>query len=156
MNFFFINKDFLYYTILHFKFSSLFFFNQLTDLFSYEINLNKNYYKNKQLVVTLYNFHLLYTNERIFLFTLTFFSFKNCINLYSITELFLAANWLEREVSELHGILFLGKYDLRNLLLQYGDSTTPFKKSFPTVGIHEVYYNAIKDTLIQQKLTLQI
>ena len=77
-------------------------------------------------------------------------------NFFSITELFPAANWLEREVAELHGVIFTGKQDLRNLLLQYGDSTAPFQKSFPTIGVQEMYYDPIKDTLIQNPVTVQL
>jgi NADH:ubiquinone oxidoreductase subunit C len=77
-------------------------------------------------------------------------------SIFSITELFFAANWLEREVSELNGIFFTGKKDIRNLMLQYGDSSSPFQKSFPTIGLKEMYYNPIKDTIVQNPVTLQI
>jgi NADH:ubiquinone oxidoreductase subunit C len=70
--------------------------------------------------------------------------------------LFFAANWLEREVSELHSINFTGKKDLRNLMLQYGDSTAPFQKSFPTIGLREMFYNPIKDTIVQNPISIQI
>jgi len=77
-------------------------------------------------------------------------------SLFSISELFYSANWLEREVSELSGVAFLGKKDLRNLMLQYGDSSAPFQKSFPTVGLKEMFYSPIADTIIQNPVTLQI
>ena len=77
-------------------------------------------------------------------------------SIFSITELFFAANWLEREVSELNGIFFSGKKDIRNLMLQYGDSSSPFQKSFPSIGLKEMYYNPIKDTIIQNPVTIQI
>ena len=73
-----------------------------------------------------------------------------------MTELFSAANWLEREVSELSGVSMSGKKDLRNLMLQYGDSSTPFKKSFPTIGLREMFYNPVKDTIVQNPVTLQL
>jgi NADH-quinone oxidoreductase subunit C len=152
----FINKDHLYYINLHLKLSSLFYSTQLVDIFSYETNLNKNFSQNKQLIVTFYNYHILNLNEKIYLFTLNYASFNKTYNLFSITELFSAANWLEREVSELHGILFLGKADIRNLLLQYGDSTTPFQKIYPVIGIYELYFNPTKDTLVQQPVTFQL
>jgi len=151
-----LNQSFLYFINIHFKLSSLFYLNQLVDIFSYELNSNKDSLLSKQLIITLYNFHLLNTNEKLYLFVLNYTFFKKTVSLLSITELFSAANWLEREVSELHGILFLGKQDIRNLLLQYGDSTIPFQKIFPVVGIHEVYYNSTKDTLVQQHITFQL
>jgi NADH:ubiquinone oxidoreductase subunit C len=63
---------------------------------------------------------------------------------------------LEREVAELHGVNFFGKKDLRNLMLQYGDSTSPFQKSFPTIGLREMYYEPIKDTIIQNPVSVQL
>ena len=68
----------------------------------------------------------------------------------------MSTNWLERENSELHGINFSGKKDLRNLLLQYGDNSFPFQKSFPSIGLKEMFFNPIKDTLIQSNISLQI
>lgn len=141
---------------------------QLVDIFSYELlssyresGLNKK--NNSSLVV--YNFHLLNSNNKFFIFVKTPSKVydRNLIvknstfsSIFSITELFFAANWLEREVSELNGIFFTGKKDIRNLMLQYGDSSSPFQKSFPTIGLKEMYYNPIKDTIIQNPVTLQI
>ena len=50
----------------------------------------------------------------------------------------------------------MGKKDLRNLMLQYGDSTSPFQKSFPTIGLREMFYNPIKDTIIQNPISIQL
>ena len=82
---------------------------------------------------------------------------NSCINapLNSISELFLNANWLEREVSELHNFFFSGKKDLRNLLLQYGDTSAPMQKSFPSVGTREIFYDSVTDSLIQTPVSLQ-
>jgi NADH-quinone oxidoreductase subunit C len=77
----------------------------------------------------------------------------NSIN--SITELFLNANWLEREASELHGIFFAGKKDLRNLMLTYGDTSAPMKKSFPSIGVKEMFYDSTSDLLIQSPVSIQ-
>jgi NADH:ubiquinone oxidoreductase subunit C len=62
---------------------------------------------------------------------------------------------LEREIAELHGIFFTGKKDLRNLMLQYGDTSAPLQKSFPSIGIREIYYDATTDLLIQNPVTIQ-
>lgn len=168
-----LHKDFLYYTSLHLKLASPFYLSQLVDIFAYEINSNvsvsytqnnifsQNLSKN-QSIVTVYNFHSLQTCDRFYLFVINNFGSQKSkstalnSNFFSITELFPAANWLEREVAELHGVVFTGKQDLRNLLLQYGDSTAPFQKSFPTIGVQEMYYDPIKDTLIQNPVTVQL
>ena len=168
-----LHKDFLYYSSLHLKLASPFYLTQLVDIFAYEINSNTSLsHKNDNIftqnitkantIVTVYNFHSLQTCDRFYLFILNNFgslkSTKSSLNtnFFSITELFPAANWLEREVSELHGVVFTGKKDLRNLLLQYGDSTAPFQKSFPTIGLQEIFYDPIKDTLIQNPVTVQL
>ena len=74
----------------------------------------------------------------------------------TLSELFFAANWLERELAELNGVNIKDKKDLRNLMLQYGDSSSPFQKSFPSIGLKELYYNPVKDTIVQNKISLQI
>ena len=56
----------------------------------------------------------------------------------------------------MHGINFLNKKDLRNLMLQYGDSTTPFQKSSPSIGYKEVYYDSVGDVLLETAVTLQV
>jgi len=167
----FLTTRSLYYVVLYFRFSSLFYSTQLVDIFSYEIpRSEKGYYLSKAFStkktissIVVYNFHVLNTQDRFFLF----FSPNSILiqndkplslntTLSSITELFFAANWLEREVSELHAITFNGKKDIRNLMLQYGDSTAPFQKSFPSIGVKELFYNPVKDTLVQNPVTVQI
>ena len=163
-----INNSSLYYVCLHFRFSSLFYSMQLVDIFSYELpstsKENVNFQKNESNIV-LYNFHLLNTNNKFFMFVRTpsknydgssIIKNSSFSSVFSIAELFFAANWLEREVSELNGIFFSGKKDIRNLMLQYGDSSSPFQKSFPSIGLKEMYYNPIKDTIVQNPVTLQI
>jgi NADH:ubiquinone oxidoreductase subunit C len=111
--------------------------------------------------ILVYNFHSLLTQNRLFLFAANatalvrsvHTSVSNAID--SISELFMSANWLEREIAELHGIAFTAKKDLRNLMLQFGDLTAPFQKSFPSVGLKDFIFDPIKDTLVQVNLTAQ-
>jgi NADH:ubiquinone oxidoreductase subunit C len=63
---------------------------------------------------------------------------------------------LEREVSELHGVIFANKKDLRNLMLQYGDTTVPFQKAAPAIGYKEVFYDSVTDVLVETPVTLQV
>lgn len=166
----FLSANSCYYLIFHFKFSSLFYSTQLIEIFSYDlpISSNKNFLNdnlpiNIHIIKTLvvFNFHLINLQQRIFLFvfnnkTKNFnTNSNNNTTLTSITELFSNANWLERESSELNNIFFLGKKDLRNLMLQYGDTSAPFQKIFPSIGVKEIFYDSITDLLIQNPVSIQ-
>jgi len=169
-----VNNHSFFFLFTHLKLSSVFYSTQLSDIFAYELpnnNLtsleNKSFKLNKfltknQSTITVYNFHSLHSQDRFFIFVNNniFLNKSKVLSsnpfIDSIAELFPAANWLEREVSELHGISFSGKKDLRNLMLQYGDTSVPFQKSFPTIGLKEIYYDPIKDTLIQNPVSVQL
>jgi NADH:ubiquinone oxidoreductase subunit C len=133
-------------------------------MFSYELPIieTKNNVLNSQEIldslnsIVVYNFHNLIFHERFFLFTVGSCLSSSKNNLASIAELYPNASWLEREVSELHGIIFSGKKDLRNLMLQYGDTSVPFQKSYPSIGLKEVFYDSINDVIIQLPLSLQV
>lgn len=156
-----INFTSFYYTILHIKLSSLFHSTQLLDIFVYELPLNKNTISDKGLKrenngSLVYNFHHVHNNQRFFIFVkISEMRQLNKIKIKSVTELFLNANWLERESSELNGIFFLGKKDTRNLLLQYGDTSSPMKKTFPVIGLREIFYDSVSDSLIQTQVSIQ-
>lgn len=169
-----VGNDSFFYLCTHIKLSTVFYSTHLSDIFAYELPLNNFSFKSNsnfkynflnsksQSTTTVYNFHSLHSQDRFFVFVNNSFfltkSAKLSANYFvdSIVELFPAANWLEREAAELHGIVFAGKKDLRNLMLQYGDSSAPFQKSFPSIGIKELYYDPVKDTLIQNPVTVQL
>jgi hypothetical protein len=40
-------------------------------------------------------------------------------------------------------------------MLVYGDFSTPLKKSFPSIGIKEIFYDSVSDLLIQTPVSIQ-
>ena len=73
----------------------------------------------------------------------------------SITDIWNAANWFEREAFDLYGILFEGHNDLRRLLTDYGFIGHPFRKDFPVSGHVEMRYDAEQKRVIYQPVTIE-
>jgi NADH:ubiquinone oxidoreductase subunit C len=147
----FISSSKFYFLALHIRFSSIFYGSQLIDIFSYEVPQLSSRLDKVNSSIFVYNFHSIRNQDRILVFT---HSGDSC--LYSISELFSAGNWLEREAHEMHGGAFIGKKDIRNLMLQYGDSSAPLQKSFPSIGLREMFYDPIKDVVVQNPVSVQI
>ena len=72
----------------------------------------------------------------------------------SITKLFPAANWYEREVWDLFGIAFNNHPDLRRLLTDYGFIGHPLRKDFPLSGNVEVKYDLNEKKVVYEPVNL--
>ena len=73
----------------------------------------------------------------------------------SVTDLWNAANWFEREAFDLYGIVFEGHSDLRRILTDYGFIGHPFRKDFPVSGYTEMRYDAERGRVIYQPVTIE-
>ena len=72
----------------------------------------------------------------------------------SITEVHPSANWFEREVFDMFGILFSGHPDLRRILTDYGFRGYPLRKDFPTTGYVELRYDEAQKRVVYEPVKL--
>ena len=72
----------------------------------------------------------------------------------SIIDVHPSANWFEREVFDMFGILFSGHPDLRRLLTDYGFRGHPLRKDFPTTGYTEVRYDEAQKRVVYEPVSL--
>lgn len=72
----------------------------------------------------------------------------------SIHAIHPSANWFEREVFDMFGILFSGHPDLRRILTDYGFRGHPLRKDFPTTGYTEVRYDEAQKRVVYEPVSL--
>ncbi|PTX51679.1 NADH-quinone oxidoreductase subunit C [Gemmobacter lutimaris] len=72
----------------------------------------------------------------------------------SIVSVHPSANWFEREVFDMFGILFSGHPDLRRILTDYGFRGHPLRKDFPTTGYTEVRYDEAQKRVVYEPVKL--
>jgi NADH-quinone oxidoreductase subunit C len=100
-------------------------------------------------------YHLLSLRHNMRLRLRVFTGVENPPVVKSVVDIWNSANWFEREVFDLYGILFDGHPDLRRILTDYGFIGHPFRKDFPLIGNVEVSYDADKGRVAYQPVTIE-
>lgn len=72
----------------------------------------------------------------------------------SLSNIFKNANWHEREVWDMFGILFKNNNDLRRILTDYGFSGHPLRKDFPLTGFYEIFFIDSQKTIKSYPVSL--
>ena len=73
----------------------------------------------------------------------------------SLVSLYEAANWYEREIWDLFGVMFSDHPDLRRILTDYGFQGHPLRKDFPLTGHNEVRYSEEEKKVIYEPVKLE-
>ncbi len=120
-------------------------FKQLIDITAVDYPENDRRFKLVYLFLSHEN------NQRLVLS----FTIKENEVVNSITSIFPAANWVEREVFDMYGIEFKDHPDLRRILTDYGFEGFPLRKDFPLTGHDEVRYSEDEKKVIYEPVKLE-
>ena len=149
-----IRHDQLYITIdnedlidvtLHIKNNENTKFRQLIDITVVDYPENTQRFK----VVYLFLSHEF--NQRIIL---SYLISENEV-ISSLTPIYPAANWMEREVFDMYGVKFKDHPDLRRILTDYEFEGHPLRKDFPLTGHTEVRYSEDQKKVIKEPVKLE-
>jgi len=140
-----IDNEDLFDVILFLKTNKDTKFRQLIDITAVDYLENPKRFK----IVYLFLSHEI--NQRIIL---NYFINENEV-ISSLTKIFPAANWMEREVFDMYGIKFKDHPDLRRILTDYGFEGYPLRKDFPLTGHNEVRYSEDEKKVIYESVKLE-
>ena len=140
-----INKDDLIDVVLFIKTNQDTKFRQLIDITVVD------YPENNQRFEIVYLFLSHEFNQRIIL---KYLIGENEI-IPSLTSIYPAANWMEREAFDMYGVSFKDHPDLRRILTDYGFDGHPLRKDFPLTGHSEVRYSEEQKKVISEPVKLE-
>lgn len=111
-----------------------------------KINNNLDFFFKKNRIIVYYSYYFYNLKLKLNIILLNNFFKKN--KLTSIDKIYKNANWLERETSEMFGVNYYNKKDIRKLLLDYSKIENPLLKDFPVEGFSEAFYDFFEDQVI--------
>lgn len=147
-----INQEWFYALNILFKYdlflnNSILVENSAIDTLKFsKLNKDLDFFFKKNRIVIYYSYYFYNLKLKLNVILLNNFFKKNKIN--SIDKIYKNANWLERETSEMFGINFYNKKDIRKLLLDYSKIENPMLKDFPSEGFSEAFYDFFEDQVI--------
>ena len=100
-------------------------------------------------------YHLLSLQHNFRLRLKVFTGTENPPIIKSVVDIWNGANWFEREVFDMFGVLFEGHPDLRRILTDYGFIGHPFRKDFPLTGNVEVHYDANEGRVVYAPVSIE-
>ncbi len=121
-----------------------FIFNQLLDITAVD---NPSRERRFDLI---YIIQSLKKNKKLILKT----SLKENDSIETITSVYKAADWYERECYDLFGIEFTNHPDLRRIMTDYNFEGHPLRKDFPLTGHTEVRYDDLEKKVIYEPVKL--
>ena len=140
-----IDFDNLYSTILYLKTNNRCKFKQLIDITAVD-------YPNKEKRFNIVYFLLSHENN---LRVIVNININEKTLVPSITKIYPSANWMEREVFDMYGIIFKDHPNLKRILTDYEFQGYPLRKDFPLTGHYEVRYSESKKKVISEPVKLE-
>lgn len=140
-----IDKSNLSLLLQFFKNDSTLRFTMFTDLFAADFPSNR---KRFEIIYNLLSFKL---NKRLIL--KVYLSESESIT--SVTNIFSAACWYEREIFDMFGVIFDNSSDMRRILTDYGFKGHPLRKDFPLTGHLQIKYDDKLEKIINEPVLLE-
>ena len=109
----------------------------------------------KQLERFCVTYHLLSIAKNIRLRVKVFLPNEETPRIDSVMHIWPTANWHEREVFDMFGVLFNNHEDLRRILTDYNFEGHPFRKDFPVSGYVEMRYDNKKERIVYEPIEIE-
>ena len=121
------------------------------DLFDFDVDDAESEYNGQRFAVVV---HLLSVTKNTRVRLRTYCEDNSFPVVPSLFGIWNSANWFEREIFDMFGILFSGHPDLRRILTDYGFRGYPLRKDFPTTGYTEVRYDEAQKRVVYEPVSL--